>query len=390
MPKIFMKLSTAFLLLLSFASNPALSEEVAKGDTLEISILEWDRASGSVRLWENLSSDYPVSDEGKINFPFLGDVVAVGIDTNNLAVDISNLLLERLNLADVPAVRVSISDRSPVLVYGIVRNAGRIEFRKGQTVRKVFVAAGATPFSLSENLGLELEEVSASLDNLNQRHALLSTRLERLQAEGMGRAELALPPSIDKNFESIQDIEQSIFGLNREQSARRQKLLTDQIQLLKNEIESLDVQAISTEKQLELTKAQLDVVDDLAARGLTVNSRRLDALSLVSNLEARMLTLRLAKTEAQQNLALAEIDLVDAKSGASVVQLVNAQDVKNQILMLEAQRITLSTRAKLLAATLEPSSVLEARLWRSGMDVPVVVDFEAPVLPGDVIEFRSK
>ena len=364
-------------------------EEITSGDTLEISILEWNRELGSVQTWDTLSSDYSVSEGGMLSFPFVGDVIAVGLDTNTLAVSLSNLLLERLSLADVPAVRVRVTDRAPVLVHGFVRDAGPIPYRKGQTVRKVFVAAGAAPLSLTDNPSLELENISESLINLDQRHALLTARLARLQAEGAGQQELQFAPAPEGYVATSQDLEQFIFDLNHEQSARREKLLLDQIELLKNEIASLEVQGNSASDQLELARDQLRATDELAARGLAVNARRIDALSLVSTLETRMLTLQLAETEARQNLALAELDLVDVRSGSSVVQLVSAQDVQNQILILEAQRLTLASRAKLLAAVLEPDSVLEARLWRSGMDEPMVVGFDSPVMPGDVIEFRS-
>ena len=383
-------IATLFLVWLCFGAKLANSEEINTGDSLDIAVFEWDREAGAIRSWETINNEYTVAEDGILYFPFIdGGIVAVGLDTNELASSLSSRLLESLSLPDLPAVQSKQSSTEPVSVYGFVRNTGRYDIKAGQTIREVFVAAGGSPIALNANPGLELSELTQRLDVIQSRRTILSARLARLRAEGEGAATLDFPEDVDPEVTEKQKREQKVFGLNRERTERQTQLLEGRIGLLTGEIGSLQTQLKNINRQLELAQEQLANINQLAERGLAVNARQLDALSLVSSLETRQLTLQLAVTEARQNLSVAELDLVDAQSGASASRLVAAQDVENQLLLLEDQYATLSGRAKILAVSLEPASALQARVWRQGATEPIFVEFDAPVMSGDIIEFRS-
>ncbi|WP_058316757.1 polysaccharide biosynthesis/export family protein, partial [Cognatishimia activa] len=331
-------IATLLLAWLCFGATLANSEEINTGDSLDIAVFEWDREAGAIRSWETINNEYTVAEDGILYFPFIdGGIVAVGLDTNELASSLSSRLLESLSLPDLPAVQIKQSSTEPVSVYGFVRNTGRFDIRPGQTIREIFVAAGGSPIALNANPGLELSELTQRLDVLQSRRTILSARLARLRAEGEGAATLDLPEDVDPEVAEKQKREEKVFSLNRERTERQTQLLEGRIGLLTGEIGSLQTQLKNLSLQLELAQEQLDNINQLADRGLAVNARQLDALSLVSNLETRQLTLQLAVTEARQNLSVAELDLVDAQSGASASRLVAAQDVENQLLLLEDQ-----------------------------------------------------
>lgn len=377
------------LLILLFGASLAKSEEISAGDSVEISVLEWDREVGQVRSWETINNEYQVSSDGMLYFPFIGAIVAAGLSSNELSNSLANQLLERLSLPDVPAVQVRMATSGPISVYGFVRNAGRIEHRPGQTVREIYVAAGGSPISFNEIPAFELKELSSRLELLETRRDILKNRLARLRAEGEGLDKLELPADVSAAAAEDQNREKLIFQINKEKSERRRQLLQGRIELLSGEITSLEQQIINNSRQLDLSKDELANIEALADRGLAVNARQLDALSLVSTFESRQLNLQLAITEARQNLSAAELDLIDIQSGASAEFLESSQNVQTQLLQLEDQHASLVARAKLLTLSLEPSAVLEAKIWRKGLDAPLLANFDEPVFAGDTIEIRS-
>jgi polysaccharide export outer membrane protein len=98
-----------------------------------------------------IDADYRVSEQGKINLPYVGLVNAEGKTKEQLASDIAKAYLEA-KIFIAPAVAIAIGEipviRDPVIhIGGQVRKPGPVLFAEGMTLWKAIQAAGgATEF----------------------------------------------------------------------------------------------------------------------------------------------------------------------------------------------------------------------------------------------------
>lgn len=97
-----------------------------------------------------IDADYPVSKEGAVNLPYLGQVKAAGKTTEQLARDIEKAFVDAKIFME-PAVEVLMGGftqdpgRGPVIhIGGEVRRPGPIPFTEGMTLWKAIQAAGGS------------------------------------------------------------------------------------------------------------------------------------------------------------------------------------------------------------------------------------------------------
>ena len=103
-----------------------------------------DRVRLIVFNQDNLNNEYTVDQSGYINVPLIGNVVARGMQTTELAGDIATRLSNGF-IRD-PDVSVEISQYRPFFVMGEVNTAGQYAFVTGMTVQTaVAIAGGFTP-----------------------------------------------------------------------------------------------------------------------------------------------------------------------------------------------------------------------------------------------------
>jgi polysaccharide biosynthesis/export protein VpsN len=96
----------------------------------------------------DLSVVASVGDNGRIAYPFLGEIQVVGLTP----AEAEGMLVKRLKgdyLVD-PKVSVSIAQYRPFFVNGQVRNPGSYPFQPGMTVRKAVSLAGGLSERASE------------------------------------------------------------------------------------------------------------------------------------------------------------------------------------------------------------------------------------------------
>lgn len=114
----------------------------------------------SVQVWRNeeLSVKVPVRPDGKISSPLVGDIVAAGLTTQELAQQITGKLS---NYVRNPEVTVIVNNPASadflrrVRVTGSVRNPTSITYRQGITVLDlVLQAGGLTDFAAPANARL--------------------------------------------------------------------------------------------------------------------------------------------------------------------------------------------------------------------------------------------
>lgn len=107
---------------------------LASGDRLRVIVFGQD----------NLSNIYSVDGNGRITMPLIGQVVAAGSSTTDLARSIEGRL--RAGYLREPRVTVEVDTYRPFFILGEVTNAGQFPFVNGITVQKaVAIAGGFSP-----------------------------------------------------------------------------------------------------------------------------------------------------------------------------------------------------------------------------------------------------
>lgn len=134
------------LLCLSFA---AFAQEAAPTQPRSSYVLgPGDEVSIQVFGEPDLSQRFKIAVNGRMNFPFLGELSVVGLTTNELEKRISDGL--RGDFLIDPRVSVTITEYRPFFVNGQVKSPGSFPFQPGLTVRKALSLAGGLTERASE------------------------------------------------------------------------------------------------------------------------------------------------------------------------------------------------------------------------------------------------
>lgn len=124
-----------------------LAEEyhIGVGDELQVSV------------WQNpeLSVAVPVRPDGKISIPLVGDVIAAGQTTENLAADMEKSLANYIRNPEVTVIvtsPVSAGYLQRVRITGAVTTPQSLPYQQGMTVLDlVLQAGGVTPFGIGND-----------------------------------------------------------------------------------------------------------------------------------------------------------------------------------------------------------------------------------------------
>lgn len=119
---------------------------LAPGDTVRVDV--YGEPDLSVKLL--------IDPAGKINYPFLGDVVAAGRTAPQLAAALAAGL--RNGYLVNPDVRVSVSDYRPIYISGQVRHPAAYPFTLGLTLQQALaLAGGLTEYASPGNIFVQHE-----------------------------------------------------------------------------------------------------------------------------------------------------------------------------------------------------------------------------------------
>jgi polysaccharide export outer membrane protein len=110
----------------------------------------------AISVWRNadLSMSVPVRPDGKISLPLIGDILAAGKTSEQLAKDISNQLTEYIRSPQVTVIVTNPSStdfQQTVRVTGAVGAPSSMPYRKGMTVLDVVLAVGGPTDFASAN-----------------------------------------------------------------------------------------------------------------------------------------------------------------------------------------------------------------------------------------------
>lgn len=159
-----MKSSFVIILSLFCLLSPAFSQ-IEAGNSVIIKIMGVPADEKS-----KIDETYPVSKAGMVNLPFIGEIRAAGLESDQLAKSIQNAYREGgiYNHATIQVISNAIEDQplqQVVHIGGYVRGPGPRAFSKGLTVfQAVQAAGGATEFGAMNRVILYREGKQQVID----------------------------------------------------------------------------------------------------------------------------------------------------------------------------------------------------------------------------------
>jgi polysaccharide export outer membrane protein len=305
------------LLLLSTAASPAWADEpykIASGDVLQITVY------GDA----GLSGTFPVSVDGTIGYPILGNIPVADHNISEVTGTISQALLQH-----IPGLSVSVAvkEYAPVFVIGDVQKPGKYEYRPGMIALELFALSGGLKEATDrlDTAGTQL--VSARQDYSDTSLQLFAQDVKRTRLE----AELndkSFAYVLDKDTgtddlaarQGVIDSEQKLFELRLAALHSQEEALKAQKQNYSEEISTLEESTKLRNEEISLLEQNVAASEKLVAQGLTAQSTMRDTQRQLSAMRRDALEFGSFLARAKQNenavgqnlLALRELRSNDA------------------------------------------------------------------------------
>ena len=394
-------LATLMTLIMLLTTALARAEEYQLGsmDKLRIRVVEWQTAEGSVRDWSTLSGDYIVGPSGNVSLPFIGELVATGKTTAQIAETIGEELQQKFGLSDRPDASVELAEFRPVFVSGDVRTPGRYPYDPGLTVLKALSLAGGLRRAADDGMRVERDFINARGNYevyVTERDSLLA-KLARLTAEAAGKQQIEFPDELKQSANGQKLIaDETAFMVARDKRLRIQLgEIEDLKKLLQGEIVSLEKKIVTQNRQMELAREELKGVDKLADRGLVANTRVLTTERLIAELEGKVLDFETAALRAKQDISKATQDATTLQNDREAEIGQERQEAEAEIAKLNFKiSMYKDLMGEALAIAPEAATVgndaaaISFSIVRTidGKATETAADESTPVLPGDVVK----
>ena len=371
-------------------------------DKLRIRVAEWRTAEGAVRDWSTVSGDYTVDAAGTVSLPFLGELIASGKTTAEVAEEVGTKMQLLFGLRDRPSASVELAQYRPIYLAGEVQTPGEYPYAPNMTVLKaISLGGGLRRGETGQRFARDFIRAEGDSSVLVAERNRLLVRRARLQAEIAGSAEIAMPAEI-KDMPEAAELLASETALMKTRDKRLKLQLTalaDLKTLLRSEIESLAKKSETQSRQLKLVESDREKVYNLTEKGLTVSSRRLAIEQQVADLQAGLLDIDTATLKAKQDVSKATQDETDLKNDRDAQLAQELQNTERELdtialklgtsrdLMAEAmmQSAEAATLAKQAVASVSYSIVRE----KDGKVSELPADENTKVLPGDVVKVAA-
>ncbi len=333
-------------------------------DKVKITVYEWRASTSNAYEWAALSDEFTVSASGDLSLPLLGEVAAAGKTTSELALTLAELLKTKIGLSKRPDASVEISEYRPFYILGLVSKPGPYPYRPDMNVlQAVSAAGGISRLSDSGILSFEREALvnRGDLRLLNAERLGLLAKRARLEAELQEATSISFPSELSevKSNQEISRIvkEEGLLFFERRNALRSQEEAISQTKsLLSNEIEALKLKSQALQRQQDLVTKQLNAINTLMAKGLSITSRQLTLDQTISQFESSRLDVNLLILRAQQDLAKADRDMLDIKNRRRNEILTETADVRTK-----------------LAANLEKLDTSQALIYNSEVRAPQIL-----------------
>jgi polysaccharide biosynthesis/export protein len=236
--------------------------KVNSGDVLSVSVYG-DAA---------LTGVFPVSTDGTIGYPLLGNIDVINKTTAEISAAINASLKEHIpNLS----VAVSVKEYAPVFVVGDIQNPGKYAFRPGMIALEAFALAGGLRKAerAMDMSGVQLVTAQQEYDDTALQLLSQDIKRARLEAEISGKpfeydADAASVGVRDATtVQSIIAAERSVFELRLSTTESDRRNMEAQRDNYQEEIEMLEKSATLRNDQFKLTQLDLNASEGLVSKG---------------------------------------------------------------------------------------------------------------------------
>lgn len=319
------RIAASFILLVfsnvvSWAAEEPSRYLLGPQDRLTIRVYDLRRNTGEAYSWAALNGEFSVAADGTVSLPLIGQIKAAGGTPTDLANAIGTSLKQAADLAGTLTASVEVAKYRPYYVTGAVQLPGRYEYQPGLTVlQAVSTAQGFLRASDPRAARREVVTARGELRTLAAERIALASKQARLEAEISGTDTVIfggdLKYATDKiRAEQAMRGEQLLFETRRKSIKDEVSAIEQSITSFRSEIGALNDKSRSLNRQLELSRGELNLVNDLVAKGLTISPRKLAAEQSQASFESSRLDTQVATLRAQQSLTRAERDIIDLRS----------------------------------------------------------------------------
>jgi exopolysaccharide production protein ExoF len=347
-----------------------------------------------------MSGEYTVGPSGNISVPFIGEMPVAGKTTAEVASKISDELQQRFGLLDRPDASVELAEYRPVFVSGDVQVPGKYPYAPGLTVLKALsLASGLRHADTGQRFARDFINARGNYDVLVAQRDGLIARRARLIAEAEGSAQIDFPKELQQSAIGKKLMaDESAYKEARERRLKVQlDALSDLKSILQAEVESLQKNMATQNRQIDLSKKELASVGSLAQKGLVVNDRILTLERQTAELEGKVLDMETASLQAKQAISKASQDATNLQTDRAT-QI--DQDRQQAEADLREAELKMQMYRDLMGEVMEqdPSAAVGAgssyardvtySIVREadGKATEIQADENTAVLPGDVIK----
>ncbi|GAU86734.1 capsule polysaccharide export protein [Bosea sp. BIWAKO-01] len=293
---------------------------VGPHDRLRIKVSEWRPTTRELFEWSTLSGEFTVSPAGMLSLPVIGAFSVETMTMADIAATISDRLKVAAGLVSAPATAVEMAQYRPIYVVGAVERPGEYAYRPAMTaLHAVSIAGGYQRAEMA--LGrFERETIVAEGEIRVQQSQLVSLllRRDRLQAEARQADDIRFASEIERySGDGAADAmreERALFTSRRKAIVSRIELLRESRRMLDEELKTLGAKEITQKRQQDLIQRELDNINSLIRRGLTVNPRQLAVEQNLAQSESQALDLILATARTKQEISRLEASILEVSN----------------------------------------------------------------------------
>lgn len=298
-----------------------LNYRVGPSDKIKVRVSEWRPNSRELFEWSALSGEFTVNSAGMLSLPIIGSFSVENSTTTEIAAIISDRLKTATGLINGPTAAVEIAEYRPIYVVGAVEKPGEYAYRPGMSALQAVSIAGGFHRAESSLARFEREMIIAEGEIRvyeTQRLALLLRR-DRLMAEAQMASAIAFSDEVTKHPDgraATQGMrEERMLFASRVTAAQSQlNHLQQSKSLLEDELKTLATKSVTQKKQYDLVRRELDNINSLLGKGLTVSPRQLAVEQNLAQLESQALDLILATARTKQEIARTDRNIADLRN----------------------------------------------------------------------------
>ena len=377
-------------------------------DRIRMRVHEWRPSQDEVRAWTALNDEFTVAADGTLSLPLVGTVEAAGKGLGALRAIVAARLSGALALPAEPDVSIEMAQYRPFYVAGAVEAPGEYAWRPGLTaIQALALAGGATLGTDDDARPVSVISRRAEVGLLSSEEVALLAKKARLLSERDGRGDLLVPEALSAHPDGALtrlavEQERAILDARRDALRTQVEALQGLRRFLEGETTSLTAQIDLLDQQVESVEVELADLERLVEQGLAVASRQTALERALLQTQSDRLTAQTSLLRARQELSRVDLSILERQSARAAdvstelrqtdAELDRVRQRRNEALLLlaDAEGVGLLAAAPTDAATGAPTGdavATEIRILRptDGAAAELVATPTTPVEPGDTI-----